>query len=226
MEAAAVATRADARTGIARWASLGGALYVVLFVVGVSVMFSGVPDSSSAPAKVIQWFSDGGNRDRENIGWVLVGLAVFFLLWFIAALRRAVAELDSEGILTTLVTIGGGVYAALALVAVSLEVGVRTMSDDTYQHRVYPELIHAVDDAGWMIHAAGAAGMGLMIIAASIAFMRGIWPGWAGWLGVIVGVLSLASIVFFPQFLFLAWVLVVSVLMFLRPDRYTGASAR
>jgi len=226
MEAAAFATRADARSGISRWASVGGALYVVLFVVGVIIMFSGIPDSGSAPAKVIQWFSDSGNRDKENIGWLLVGLGVFFLLWFIAALRRAVAQVDGEGILTTLVTIGGAIYAALALVAVSLEVGVRTMSDDTYQHRVYPELIHAVDDAGWVIHAAGAAGMGLMIIAASIAFMRGTWPRWAGWLGVIIGVLSLASIIFFPQFLFLAWVLVVSTLMFLRPDRYTGAFAR
>jgi hypothetical protein len=223
---AAVSPRVGERTGIARWAPLGGALYVVLFVVGVSIMFSGIPDSDAAPAKVIQYFSDSGHRNKENIGWVLVGLGVFFLLWFIAALRRAVVNIDGDGILATLVTVGGGIYAALAFVAVSLEVGIRTMSDDTYQHRVYPELIHAVDDAGWLIHAAGAAGMAAMIIAASLAFMRGTWPRWAGWLGVIVGVLSLAAIVFFPQFLFLAWVLVVSILMFLRPRRYASAYAR
>jgi hypothetical protein len=33
-------------------------------------------------------------------------------------------------------------------------------------------------------------------------------------------VLALASIAFFPQFLFLLWILVVSVLMFLRPAKY------
>jgi hypothetical protein len=148
---------------------------------------------------------------------------LFFRVWFVAALRRAVAARDDDGVLTSLVTIGGSIYASLAFVAASLEVGIRTMSDDTYQHRVYPELIHMADDAGWVIHAAGAAGMSIMIIAASIAFMRGTWPRWAGWLGVIVGVLALASIAFFPQFLFLAWVLVVSLLMFLRPDRYAGA---
>jgi uncharacterized membrane protein YgaE (UPF0421/DUF939 family) len=64
-----------------------------------------------------------------------------------------------------------------------------------------------------------------MIIAASYAFMqRGTWPRWAGWLGIVVGVLSLASVVFFPQFLFLLWILVVSILMFLRPARYEQAT--
>jgi hypothetical protein len=225
MEAAAVA-RIGARQGIARWAPLGGVLYVVLFVVGVITMFSGIPDSDAPPAQVIRWYADSGHRNKENIGWLLVGLGVFFLVWFVAALRRAVADIDGDGVLASLVTIGGGIYASLAFVASSLEVGIRTMSDDTYQHRVYPELIHLADDAGWVIHSAGAAGMSLMIIAASLAFMRGTWPRWAGWLGVIVGVLALASLVFFPQFLFLAWVLVVSLLMFLRPDRYAGAPER
>ena len=60
-----------------------------------------------------------------------------------------------------------------------------------------------------------------MIIAVSYAFMaRGSWPRWAGWLGIVVGVLALASIVFFPQFLLLAWILVVSILMSLRAERY------
>jgi hypothetical protein len=65
-----------------------------------------------------------------------------------------------------------------------------------------------------------------MIIAASLAFMwRGVWPNWAGWLGVVAGVLSIFSVVFFPQFLFLLWILIVSVLLFMRPARYTAAGA-
>src|SRR5213076_647679 len=132
--------------------------------------------------------------------WILIGLGIFFLLWFIATLRRAVMAVDGEGILTAVVTIGGSVYAAVALASVAVNAGIRTMSDDTFQHRVFPELIHAADDAGWVIHAGGAAGLAAMIIAASAAFMsRGSWPTWAGWLGIVIGVLSLASIVFFPQ---------------------------
>ena len=215
MEAAVVVGRPRS---VARWAALGGALYVVLFVVGTIVLFSGSPSGDAPPAKVIQWYSDSGHRDRANIGWILAGLGIFFLLWFIAALRRAVGTVDAEGILQAIVAIGGSVYAAVAFASVALNVGIRTMSDDTYQHRVFPELIHAADDAGYVMHATGAAALGAMIIAASLAFMwAAVWPKWAGWLGVLVGILAIGAIFFFTQFLFLLWILVVSVLMFLRP---------
>jgi hypothetical protein len=209
------------RTGFARWAALAGAVYVLLFVVGTIVFFSGAKGGDDPPAVVIKWYSDSGNRNQIHFGWILIGLSIFFLLWFVAALRRAVSTIDGEGILTAIVGLGGGIYAACAIVAIGIEDGIKTMSDDTFQHRVYPELVHAADDAGWVIHAGGAAGLAAMIIAASAAFMtRGTWPRWAGWLGIVVGVLSLASIVFFPQFLFLLWILIVSILMFLRPARY------
>jgi len=99
---------------VARMAFLGGAIYVVLFVVGTILLFSGAPDSSAAPAKVIQWYSDSGHRDQVNGGWILIGLSLFFLLWFVAALRRAVSLLDGEGVLTAVVGLGGGIYIAVA----------------------------------------------------------------------------------------------------------------
>ena len=216
MEAAVAVARPRS---VARWAALGGVLYVVLFVIGTILLFSGAPSGDSAPAKVIKWYSDSGHRDRINVAWILLGLSILFLLWFIGALRRAVSDVDGEGILTGVVSLGGGVYAALTLASVALSDGIRTMSDDTYQHRVFPELIHAADDVTWVMHASGAAALGVMIIAASLAFMWGaVWPKWAGWLGVVVGILALASIAFFPQFLFLLWILLVSVWMFRRRD--------
>src|SRR5215212_7016142 len=157
--------------GLTRWAALGGAIYVVLFVIGTYFMFHDAPEGGDAPAKFAQWFGDSGNRDQIHIGWVLTGLSIFFLLWFVAYLRRTVGYLDPDGLLANVVGIGGTVYAATALVALSLEDAIKTMSDDTYQHRVFPELIHAADDAGWVIHASGGAGLGAMIIATSLAFM-------------------------------------------------------
>ena len=214
MEAAVAAARPRS---VARWTILGGVLYVVFFVIGTIVLFGGAPDGDAAPAKVIQWYSDSGHRDRVNTGWVLITLSVFCLLWFIAALRRAVSTVDGEGILTGVVGIGGGIYAALAFASVALNTGIRTMSDDTYQHQVFPDLIHAAGDVSWVMHATGAVGLGAMIIAASLAFMwGGVWPSWAGWVGVVVGFLTLASVAFFPQFLFLLWILIVSIMIFMK----------
>ena len=215
MEAAAVAVGRP--RSVARWTILGGLLYVIFFVVGTIVLFGGAPDGDAAPAKVIQWYSDSGHRDRINVGWIMITLSVFCLLWFIAALRRAVSMVDGEGILTGVVSIGGGIYAALAFASVALNAAIRTMSDDTYRHQVFPELIHAANDVGWVMHATGAVALGAMIIAASFAFMwGGVWPTWAGWVGVVAGVLTLASIAFFPQFLFLLWILIVSIVIFMQ----------
>jgi hypothetical protein len=206
---------------LARWGALGGILYVVLFIVGTILLFSGVPDSDASPAKVTSYYMDSGHRDKIGIGWLVAGLGVFFFLWFLSSLRRTVRRHEGEdGFLTALATIGGSVYAALAFAALALNMGIRTMSDDTYHHQVFPGLIHAADDAGYVLHATGGAGAAAMIIAASLAALRAAAvPAWAGWLGILAGILALGSIVFFPQAAIAIWILVVSVLLFVRGGR-------
>jgi hypothetical protein len=212
--------------GIQRWAALAGVVYVALFVIGVILIYNGTPDSSSAPAKIIAYYSDSGHRNRMNVGWLLAGLGLFFFLWFVSALRQAIRRLEAEdGFFTGLATIGGVVYATLSLAALALETGIRTMSDDTYHHTVYPGLIHAADDAAWVLHASGGAGLAAMIVAASLAAVRArAVPTWAGWLGVVVGILSLGLLIFFPWFLAAIWILVVSIGMFLRAGRAPAAA--
>src|ERR671930_729481 len=157
MEAApAVATT----RGLERWAALGGVLYVVLFVIGTILQYSGAPDGDAPPSKVIAWYSDSGHRDQLNIGWILIGLGLFFFLWFLTALRQALIRLVGEGFLPTLATVGGAVYAALALAAVAVSEGIRTMSNDTYRDQVYPPLVHAANDAAYVLHSSGGAGVG------------------------------------------------------------------
>ena len=217
-------TRSSA--GLARWAPLGGILYVVLFVIGVIVMFDGEPGSDASPAKVIAYYSKSSHRDKIAIAWIIAGLGVFFFLWFLSSLRQAVRRLEGEdGFLTGLTTIGGAIYATLAFAALAVNMGIRTMSDDTYHHQVYPGIIHAADDAGWVIHASGGAGLGAMIIAASLAGLRaGAIPRWAGWLSVVVGIISLFLIVFFPWFVVAIWILIVSIGMFIRAGRASAAA--
>jgi hypothetical protein len=157
MSSAAVDT---STRGLERWAALGGILYVVLFVIGTILQFSGAPNGDAAPLKVIDWYSDSGHRDRLHIGWVLIGLGLFSFLWFLAALRQALIRLVGEGFLPTLATVGGAVYATLALAAAAVSDGIRTMNDDTYHHQVSPPLVHAANDAAYVLHSSGGAGIG------------------------------------------------------------------
>jgi hypothetical protein len=202
------------RTQLARWAGLGGIVYVLAVIVYVLLVKDG-PDGDAAPAEVVAWFSDSGHRDRLFIGWCLFMLGLFALLWFVASLRAAVASFDDSGMLAQLVLAGGTIYIALAGVAVSLDVAVNTMSDDTYKHTVYPELIHAADDAFWVIQAAGFVGMSAMMIAAAVAALRAkLVRPWLGWLGVAVGIVSIAGIVGIPQILTGLWLIGASIALF------------
>jgi hypothetical protein len=67
-------------------AVLGGVLYVILFVIGTIVTFSGAPSGDAAPAKVIQWYSDSGHRDR-----------ILFLLWILVVSVWMFLRHDSLG---------------------------------------------------------------------------------------------------------------------------------
>jgi len=203
--------------GLERWAALGGVLYVVLFVIGTILQFSGSPAGDAAPSKVISWYSDSGHRTQLNIGWALIGLGLFSFLWFLTALRQALIRLVGEGFLPTLATVGGAIYAALALAAASVSDGIRTMSDDTYHHQVYGGLIHAAGDASYVILAGSGIAMASMIFALAIAsFAYGLLPRCVGWFGVVAGVAAIFSLLFFTMLVWLLWIAVASVLLFRR----------
>jgi hypothetical protein len=211
----ATTAAASGRRGLEAWAGLGGILYAVLFVVGAILALGGAPDGDAAPAKVIRYYSDSGHRGRISVGWILIVLGVFFFLWFLGRLWQVVRGFDTVGVLSLVVAVGGAVYAALTLAGIALNVGIRTMSDDTYHHQVFPELIHAAGDASYVIHASGGIGVGAMMIAASVAALRaGALPGWVGWLSVAFGIIALFSVLFFPQFAILIWMLVAGWLVF------------
>lgn len=203
------------RIPIVRWSGLGGIVYVILFVVGTAVAHGGAVDTGGPPGKIIDYYQSGSHRDKVALGCFIGILGVFFFLWFLAALRQAVRRLAGDGILGMLVTIGGSVYAALTLTAFAVDAGVKTMSDDTYHHTVYPGLIHAADDLWYVLHSFGGVGAAAMMIAASLACLAAPRiPNWLAWLGVIAGVLAIISFFFFPWFVIAVWLVVASVLVF------------
>ncbi|HEY6836336.1 MAG TPA: hypothetical protein VI142_07675, partial [Gaiellaceae bacterium] len=130
----------------ARWSSLSGLVFVVLAVIGSALLFDGPGDSS--PSKMAAWYGNSSHRHHINIGWILTGLGLFSLIWFVAAVRERVRESEQaaqeEGtLLSTIVLVGGTVYIAVAMAGIAVADGIRTMSDDTYHHQVYSGVIHA-----------------------------------------------------------------------------------
>jgi hypothetical protein len=202
---------------------------VVLVVVGSALLFDGPSDSS--PAKMTSWYRNSSNRMHLNIGWILTGLGLFALIWFVAALRERVRESElaspeQETFLSTVVLVGGTVYVAVAMAGIAVADGIRTMSDDTYKHQVYSGVIHAAGDASYMLVATAGAAMAALIFATSIAVRRyAILPRWVSWFGFVAGIAAIASVIFFTMLLWLLWVAVASVMLFLA-SRPEAAGAR
>ena len=206
-----------------RWAALGGILYVVLFVVGQVVSMNGQPDANDAPAKVIAFYSQSFHRDRIVLGWLIMLVGLVFLIVFLGVLADAVRRLAPEAFLARIVVIGGAIYAGAGVIGSSLATGIKTMSDDTYRHQVYPELIHAASDAGYVIHSGGGAGAAAMMVAASVAALRArAVPAWACWLGVVAGIVAIFSIFFIPWIVIALWLVIVSALLFVAAGRATA----
>lgn len=199
------------------WSSLGGVLAVVLMVIGAIFLFDGPSDSS--PAKMTAWYTSSSNRTHIHIGWILTGLALFFFVWFVGALRERIVAAERTGssgtLMSTVATIGGTAFVAVGLCLVGLTDGIRTMSDDTYHHQVYSGVIHAAGDAAYMMLVTGAAA--LAATSAAI-FAFGLLPRWIGWFGVLAGVAAIFSLFFFTMLIWLLWIAVVSVALFMRPN--------
>jgi hypothetical protein len=215
--------------GLRLWSSLSGLIFVVLAVVGTALLVDGPSDSS--PAKMTSYYGSSSNRLHINIGWILTGLSLFALIWFVAALRERVRESEQAApqqgtFLSTIVLVGGTAYVAVAMAAIAIADGIRTMSDDTYHHQVYSGVIHAAGDASYMLLVTGGAGMAALIFATSVAIRRyAILPRWISWFGFVAGVAAIFSLFFFTMLFWLLWVAVASVSLFLA-SRPAGATRR
>lgn len=206
--------------GLRVWSSLTGLVFVVLAVVGAMFLFDGPNDSS--PSKMTAWYGSSSNRTHIHIGWILTGLGLFALIWFVAAVRERVRESEMASpedgtLLSTIVLVGGTVYIAVAMAGIAVADGIRTMSDDTYHHQVYSGVIHAANDASYLLVTTGGAAMAALIFATAIAIRRfAILPRWISWFGFAAGVAAIASIIFFTMLFWLLWVAVASVTLFLQ----------
>jgi len=209
------------------WSSLGGIAFTVLVVVGAIFLFDGPSDSS--PAKMTAWYSSGSNRTHLSIGWVLAGLGLLCLIWFVAGVRERIAlaeQADRSGsFLSTIVTIGGAAFVAAGVCMIGIADGIKTMSDDTYHHQVYSGVVHAAGDAAYIVLAGSGVAMASLIFAVSLAiFGYGLLPRWVGWFGVVAGVAAIFSLFFFTMLVWLLWIAVASVMLFARSRSRVGAA--
>ena len=205
-----------------RWGALGGILFVVL--VAITAILPGYPPKTGDSArKIADFIGDNGNEIR----WAAFtgGLAVIALFWWLGSVWRLMRRGEGGSPRLAVTAFAGAVFAAVmaTIGAVSLAV-IPVIGTHTFEHaqiRYFYILSTNIAVATMFGAAVFVGAFSLLIIR------RHVLPPIMGWLGLIVAVLGIVGgpvvsstrdaffYVAFAGFIsFLAWVVIVSILMF------------
>ena len=202
-----------------RLGALSGIVFVVRLVVSGGITQSNDADLSpeSPSTEIAREFVDQSGQDEVGILVAFVGLIFFF--WFLAYFRLHLEQSEGEGGWLHSVAYGGGlVGAGMLLVLGGLDIATTSVSKYGPDTEAAKALFALTWNSIWLI----ASPLIALTAAASVVIIRfRALPGWVGWIGIVVA-LSL----FMPwigMVGFMAWVLIVSVVLLTRAGRTAQA---
>lgn len=210
-------------------ASLEGLAAAFLMTASISLIERqpGVGTAVDTADRDLSWYADQGNRSTVEFGLSLGVLGMVSLLWFIAVIRRRLAEREDKFYAT--VFLGSGIVfailattAAVCAAAPTLIVrfgGAESLDDSTVA------LAHGLWFGLWGIAASRFAGV-FMMVTSALALRFGALPVWLGRLGQVLGLLLIITGAFAGplDFLFSAWLALVSItLLFSRRNESARA---
>jgi hypothetical protein len=196
--------------------SLTGALFVVLVLVAFFAVAGNTPNGDASARKVVSYFSD--HDTSEMIASVVLGLSAVPLLYFTAILRDRLRDALPERSVIPAFALGGGVVAAAGFAtAATLHFALADYAGDIQPAAA--QAMNAIDNDFFLPFTTGLA---VLLLAASLGAIRaGILPKWLGWVGVVLFVVFFTPAGFIAFGLTGIWIIVVSILLYLR-----GAPAR
>jgi hypothetical protein len=202
-----------------RWSPLAGVAFAVLFLAALGVSESGPGDT---PEEVAEWYGDEGNRGASFFVFFLLAAAALSFLWLLGALRSALVRAEGDPARWTALSFGAGVASATLLLASASLYVTPAASAAEDQFPFDPSTANALANAGFMLLTCSAMAGALLVLATSIVAHRtGFLPRWLALAGFVVAPILLFTIFFLPLFLWLAWVLVLSVVLVVRTARAT-----
>lgn len=210
-----------------RWSAASGAVSVILIVIAFLVAGSS-PDSEAPESEIASYLASDSNQTQNFTAFFLFLAGVLFMLVFLSVLRSRLKAAEGPGGGLAPLAFGSGVAsAALWIGAISFFVAPLAAADNRGDALAAPADLYAFSsDAGYFLWV-GAVVLGALVVWATsaVAFRTGLLPRWFAWVGVLVGVICLFAIFFFPAFVYWAWILVASILLLRRHGGTSTATA-
>jgi hypothetical protein len=195
-----------------RLAPLTGVVFAALLIVSFAVGGS-TPGVHASGATVISFYK--AHHSAQMASYFLGALGVGFLLFFAAALRSYLSEIEGARGLAPL-GFGG---------AIMLGVGGASFSGLSWgladaRNTLDPSAAQALNvlsnDFFWPF----AVGVGVYMIGNGLAIARSrALPRWLGWIAILIGIIGVTPIGFIAFLAVMAWTLIVSPLLYLRSGR-------
>jgi hypothetical protein len=200
-----------------RWGPLTGIAFPVLFV--LSVMLSNVPAATAGDAAWTAAYTGAGNQAGHFATGGCLVLAGLCLVSFLTTVWTTVAAARRPAAVSPLPVVAGGVAAACMGVGGVLMGGISASALIGGGPLPGADVLRLANDMGYgMVALAGMTAAALSI--AGLTFQgraAGLFGGRLLVLGLVVAVLLLGSLAFFPILALFVWLIVVSVVLLRRP---------
>ncbi|MGH2921013.1 MAG: hypothetical protein ACRDKU_02975 [Gaiellaceae bacterium] len=202
------------RWGWERLAALAGIVAVALWIIGGAIQESIGGEEQETPAGVLSYYQEDTNAILAS-GFIFQLGALFFLL-FLSALRSRLWSLEGgTGMLATL-AFASGVAVAIFLLALPAADMSGAINEDEIGADA-AQALSSLDDV-FFIGAELSASV-LLFATGLLAVRRRALPAWLGWASFVIALWLLIPPIGWAGLLLGVplWVLVTSVLLYLRP---------
>lgn len=202
-----------------RMAPLAGVLSVVCSLVGVMVVLN-QPQDSDSDAKIVAYFANHSHQVRGIVGFFVFLAGVVFLLAFLGALRERLVAAEGEPGRVGALAYGAGIASAtLWVVSMLLASATSFATHESSSFHLDPNTYRLLADTGYFAWVSAVAVGSVVVWATSaVALRTGVLPRWYARAGIVVGIVQLFGLFFFPFFIWWLWIIVTSILLVRRPS--------
>jgi Na+/melibiose symporter-like transporter len=200
-----------------RWAPLAGVISVVCSLVGVMVVLNN-PEDKDSNAKIVAYFANHSHRVHGAVGFFVFLAGILFLLAFFGVLRERLLAAEGQPGRLSALAFGAGI-ASLPLWAVSMLLANAAgfAVGESSSFRLDPNTYRLLADTSYYAWVAALFVSSVVVWATSAVVLRTrILPRWYALAGVVVGIVQLFGLFFFPFLAWWLWIVVTAVLLVAR----------
>jgi hypothetical protein len=202
-----------------RYAPLTGVLFAVLVIIAV-IVGGETPGANDPIGEVIDYWSN--NDEQATVASIIAAYSAVAFLWFAGVWRATLAAAEGVPARLANTAFAGaivGILGWLMLIAFTF-MAAETVGD------VAPQVTQTFSALQSDFFFPLAAGFSVFMLASGLAMVRGaMLPTWPGWVALVLGVLMVTPAGFFALILTLAWVIAISIMLFLRGESPTMPGA-